>query len=111
MGRSTNGAAAKDAQIKLSKEECAGGMGRITIQTLNLLHLDLSSNRKIQLDPNPINMLLNLSSWGEVEKPFQERCPSSVEKYTKFNMRVFRNSRNCQLLTKRRHSKAAKIWQ
>jgi hypothetical protein len=40
MGQSENDAAVKDAQIKSSKEECAGGMGQIVIPMTNLLHSD-----------------------------------------------------------------------
>ena len=90
MGQSTNYAAKKDAQIKLGKEDCALGMGHITIQMMNLQHLDQSSNRVLlQLNPNSINMLLYLPSRDEVEKAFQERWPSSVKKYKKFNVCVF----------------------
>ena len=38
MGRRSNDAAVKDAQIKPSEEDCVRGMGHITILMTNLLH-------------------------------------------------------------------------
>ena len=37
MGQSVNYAAKKDAQTRLRKGECAGGMGHIAIQIMNRL--------------------------------------------------------------------------
>ena len=109
MGKRSNDAAGKDAQIKLRKgecalgmgqrdyaaekdvqtmsrkEECASGMGQSAI-LMNLLHSDQSSSRILHLNPNSINMLLNLPSRDEVEKASPERCQSSVKKYTKFSV-------------------------
>ena len=48
MGRSTNDAVVKVAQKMRGKEECVGGMGH-AIQTMNPLHLDHYSNRRLQL--------------------------------------------------------------
>jgi ABC-type Na+ transport system ATPase subunit NatA len=38
--------AAKDAQIKVLEEECAGGMGYIAIRTRNLLHSGQKNSRR-----------------------------------------------------------------
>ena len=56
---SSNCAAEKDVQTLLSKEECAVGMGYTAKRTMNLLHLDQSSDKQLQLNPNSnsINML------------------------------------------------------
>ena len=82
MGQSASYASAKDAQLKLRKEEFALGMaGQTAIQLMNLLHLDLNLNRLLQLNSNPVSMLLNLPPRDEVEKAFPERCPYSVKKY------------------------------
>ena len=59
-------AAKKDAQIRLREEECVRGMGHITTQMMDLLHLDQNSNRLLQLDPNPMSVLMNLQSWDKV---------------------------------------------
>jgi len=75
MEQSANDAVSKDAQIILRKVECAGGMGHIAINTMNLLHFGRNSMKLLQLYPNPNNMLL--------EPPleaFQERWPSFVRK-------------------------------
>ena len=62
MGQRSSDAASKDVQIRRREEECAGGMGHITTEMMNLLHLDQSSNRLLQIDPNPMSMLLDLRS-------------------------------------------------
>ena len=55
--RKSSYAAVKDAQILLSKEECANGMGQRATYLINLLHLDQNLNRLLQLKPYPINEL------------------------------------------------------
>ena len=55
----------------LRKEECAGGMRRIAILMMNLLHLDQNSNSKLQFNPNPVKMALNLpprERWGRCQE-------------------------------------------
>ena len=60
MGRRSNDAAKKDVQIKFRKEDCATAMGRTAIQTMNLLHLDHFSNRLPLVNPNQVSMSLEL---------------------------------------------------
>jgi hypothetical protein len=49
MGLRSNDAAANDALTKLYKEEYAVGTAQSAIHTMNLLHLDQSSIRLLQL--------------------------------------------------------------
>ena len=53
-------AAKKDIEATLRKEQCAVDMGHIAIQKMNLLHLDQNSDRQLQLNLNPMSMLLKL---------------------------------------------------
>ena len=80
MEQSANNAAKRDAQRTFTKEGRAIGMGHIAIKTMNLLHLDLDSDRLLLLDPNPISMLPDLPSLDEEEEAFPEKWPSSVKK-------------------------------
>ena len=54
MGQRSKGAAVKDVQIKLGKEECVGGTGRIEKHKMNLLHLDQNLNSLLQLKAGAI---------------------------------------------------------
>jgi hypothetical protein len=61
----------------------------IANQMMNLLHLDQSSGRLLQLNPNSIIILLNFPSRDEVNmnRASPEKCPYSVERYyTKFSV-------------------------
>ena len=67
MGQGESNAVAKDVQILSLEEECAEGMGHITIQTINPLHLDQSSSR-VLCNPDPMSMLLDLQSLEKEEE-------------------------------------------
>ena len=100
MGQSTNFAAMKDAQIKLREEECAAGMGHIAMQMMNLLHLDHNSNRLLQLDPNPMSMLLDLPAQDKEEVAFPLRWPSSVKKSMRFKLVICFDAATMQTLSR-----------
>ena len=55
------------------KGEHAEGTGHITINTMNLLHLDQNTRILPQLKPNQISMPLELPSKHKEEVVFQER--------------------------------------
>ena len=88
MGQRSNYAGKKDAQNKLRKGECAGGMVHIAIQTMNLLHSDQNTDTDSLLQPHPnlTSILLSPSSEFKEEGAFPEKSPYSVKKYTKFNV-------------------------
>jgi hypothetical protein len=68
MRQKSINAAEKDTQSKPSAEEyvVVGGMAHIAIHTMNLLHLDPNSIRKLQLKSFPTSVVLELPS--EVNK-------------------------------------------
>ena len=76
MEQRSNNAALRIAQIKLSKEECASGMGHIAIKTMNLLHSDQSSSRLLLLNLNPMSVHLNLPSQDREDGAYPKRWPS-----------------------------------
>jgi hypothetical protein len=107
-GQGPNDAAAKDAQMYLSKEECAKGMGqfqlsmsnyttvkaqtkfreegyvgdtgRIASHTMNLQRLGQNSRRLPQLEPHPISVLLELPQEKDrKEVEFLKRLPFFVK--------------------------------
>lgn len=88
MEQRSSYAEAMDAQIGSSEEECALGtgrmrtdvakraaklkrkesairMGHITMQMMNLLHLDQNMIRLLQLNLCPMSMLLDPSPWDK----------------------------------------------
>ena len=69
---STNDAARKDAQVKFGKEECALDMRHIVMHKMNLLHLD-QKRRLLQPKHVQISDVLDLHSEDQKEIMFQER--------------------------------------
>ncbi len=67
MGLSTNDVAGKDVQTKPGVVEYAGGMGRIAMHKMNLLHLDQNTRTLLQLKPYQTSVLLDLHSENRKE--------------------------------------------